>query len=209
MTDVLDKFDRIAHGYSEHDYADPLRYAARRAEIIVGLGPRLEAGQTVLDLGCGDGIMAAPLMAYGLAYSGVDASAGMVDAARVRNPGLAFEVARSEDYTPAEPVDATICLRSFYYPADRVAFFRRVAGYTRVKFVFDFRPRVHAPASVIADLRAAGFTRIELRPFFLPQLRHLPGAALPAVSALERAGPLASFAVRWYGRMFCAATPGG
>src|SRR6202521_104267 len=154
MSEVLEKFDRIAHGYSEHDYADPVRYAARRGQIIVELGPRLEPGQTVLDLGCGDGIMAAPLMAYGLAYSGVDASSGMVDAARARNPGLSFEVSRSEDYAPIEPVDATICLRSFYYPDDRQAFFRRVAGYTRVKFVFDFRPRVYSPASVVADLRA-------------------------------------------------------
>ena len=60
-----------------------------------------------------------------------------------RNPGLTFEVARSENYEPPEPVDATICLRSFYYPPDRQAFFRRVRGYTRKKFVFDFRPRVH------------------------------------------------------------------
>src|SRR5579863_6064496 len=121
MNQVLEKFDRIAHGYSEHDYADPVRYAARRAQIILGLGPRLEPGQTVVDLGCGDGIMAVPLSAYGLVYSGVDASAGMVDAARARNPGLRFDLARSEDYSPAEPVDATICLRSFYYPEDRVA----------------------------------------------------------------------------------------
>src|SRR5580765_1569338 len=149
---VLDKFDRIAAGYSEHDYADAERYATRRAQVIVELGPRLERGQTVLDLGCGDGIMAAPLGAYGLAYSGADASTGMVEAARVRNPGLRFEVGRSEEYEPPEPVDATICLRSFYYPTDRQAFFRRVAGYTRVKFVFDFRPRVHSVESVVADL---------------------------------------------------------
>ena len=209
MGELLEKFDRIAHGYSEHDYADPVRYAARRAQIILELGPRLETGQSVLDLGCGDGIMAAPLTAYGLGYSGVDASAGMVDAARLRNPGLPFSVSRSEDYTPSEPVDATICLRSFYYPDDRQAFFRRVAGYTRVKFVFDFRPRDHSVASVVADLRAAGFTRIELRPFFLPQQRRLPGAVVPVVDALERTGAIGRLATRLYGRMFCAATRDG
>ena len=82
-SDVLAKFDRIADGYSEHDYADPARYAARRARVIVELGPRLLAGQTMVDLGCGDGIMAVPLTTFGLSYSGVDASAGMVAAARV------------------------------------------------------------------------------------------------------------------------------
>jgi SAM-dependent methyltransferase len=202
---VLDKYDRIADGYSEHDYADPARYAARRARLIVELGVSLRSGESVLDLGCGDGIMARPLLAYGLRYQGVDASTGMVEAARVRNPGVSFTVSRSEDYEPSEPVDATICLRSFYYPPDRRAFFRRVASYTRRKFVFDFRPRVHAPEPILDDLRAAGFTTIELRPFFLPQLRRLPGIAVPAVYALERTGPLASLLSRRYGRLFCAA----
>ena len=202
---VLDKFDRIAHGYSEHDYADPLRYAARRAKVIVELGPTLSAGESVLDLGCGDGIMAAPLGRFGLRYAGVDASEGMVDAARARNPGLPFAVARSEDYQPPEPVDATICLRSFYYPADRQAFFRRVAGYTTKKFVFDFRPKDTPADSILADLRAAGFRQIELRPFFLPQLRRLPGVAIPFLYAFERSGPLATLAAARYGRLFCAA----
>jgi SAM-dependent methyltransferase len=210
---VLAKFDRIARGYAEHDYADPVRYSARRARTIVELGPGLAPGQTVLDLGCADGNMAPPLTGYGLVYAGVDASAGMVEAARARNPGLPFEVSRSEDYAPPEPVDATICLRSFYYPADRVAFFRKVAGYTRVKFVFDFRPRDHPTDTVLADLRAAGFERFALRPFFLPQHRSLPGAVVPLVSVTERTGPVGRAATRVYGRMFCAATtavrPGG
>ena len=202
---AVDKFDRIADGYSEHDYADPLRYAARRAEVIVGLGARLEPGDTVLDLGCGDGIMAPALARLGLRYRGIDASAAMVEAARARNPGVPFEVARSEEYDPPEPVDASICLRSFYYPADRQAFFRRVRGYTRRKFVFDFRARVHEPAAVVADLEAAGWQRIELRPFFLPQLRRLPAAIVPAVYALERTGPLARVLSGRHGRIFCAA----
>jgi len=206
VNDVLAKFDRIAAGYAEHDYADPERYSAHRAEVIVGLGPRLEPGESVLDLGCGDGNMAAPLSAYGLRYRGTDASAGMVAAARARHPELPFEVARSEDYEPPAHVDATICLRSFYYPADRRAFFTRVRGYTRKKFVFDFRRPVHDRASIAADLEAAGFRRVVFRPFFLPQLRRLPAAVVPVVYALERTGPLADVASRRYGRVFCAAS---
>ena len=127
--DVLDKFDRIAHGYSEHDYADPARYAARRAKMIVELGPRLEPGRDRArprlrrrDHG------RARSPRYGLATRGVDASEGMVDAARVRNPASRSRSRAARSTTPPEPVDATICLRSFYYPADRQAFFRRVAG---------------------------------------------------------------------------------
>jgi hypothetical protein len=150
--------------------------------------------------------MAGPLQTRRLVYvAGVDASTAMVEAARQRHPGLTFVASRSEDYDPPEPVDLTICLRAFYYPEDRVAFFRRVAGYTRVKFVFDFRQAAHRADTVVADLRAAGFSRIELRPFFTPQRRTLPGAALPLVTAFERTGPLALRLSRRVGRVFCSA----
>ena len=49
----------IAEGYAEHDYADPGALRARGARSsIVELGPRLEPGDDVLDLGCGDADMA-------------------------------------------------------------------------------------------------------------------------------------------------------
>ena len=202
----VEKYDRIADGFSEREYADPRRYAARRAQLVVELGPRLRPGDSVLDLGCGDGITAGPLIAHGLRYTGVDASEEMVAAARRRHPELDFVASRSEDYRPPEPVDATICLRSFYYPEDRLSFFRQIAGYTRLKFVFDFRPASQPAGPILRDLEAAGFSRIELRPFFLPQRRRLPAAAVPLVYALERTGPLASLASRRVGRVFCCAT---
>ena len=201
-----EKYDRLAAGFSEREYADALQYAARRAKTIVTLGPRARSGQSVLDLGCGDGIMAAPLGDYGLLYSGVDSSEQMVEAARRRHPGLGFAVSRSEEYEPPEQVDVTICLRAFYYPEDRVAFFRRVGSYTRVKFVFDFREAVHPRGPIMHDLQAAGFSRIELRPFFTPQNRRIPGPALPLLDALERTGPLASSLSHRIGRVFCSAT---
>ena len=145
MTSIVDKYDGLADGFSEHDYADPARYAARRAELVVELGPRLRAGRDRARprLRRRDPWHSRSL-GYGLRYAGIDASEGMVEAAAARNPGVPFAVARIEDYEPPEPVDATLCLRAFYYPADRVAFFRHVAGYTRRKFVFDFRPRAHS-----------------------------------------------------------------
>jgi SAM-dependent methyltransferase len=202
---MVDKYDALAEGFSEHDYADAARYAARRAKAIVELGPRLRPGETILDLGCGDANMARPLAGYGLRYSGLDASERMLDVARAANPGVPFALGKIEEYVPPEPVDAAFCLRTFYQPADRVAFFRHVGGYTRRKFVFDFRPRTHPAGPILDDLRAAGFTSIELRPFFLPQRRRVPGALVPGVYALEHAGPLASLVLRGYGRLFCAA----
>ena len=200
------KYDALADGFSEREYADPAGYSARRARVILELGPRLAPGASLLDLCCADGIMAAPLEALGLDYAGLDTSEEMLAAARLRNPGTHFVAGRIEEYEPDDPVDATICLRSFYLAEDRVAFFRRVLGYTRVKFVFDFRQPEHPAESVVRDLRRAGFTRIELRPFFAPQRRALPPPGLRLLDGLERTGPVATLLSRRFGRLFCSAS---
>ncbi|MCK6371583.1 MAG: class I SAM-dependent methyltransferase [Gammaproteobacteria bacterium] len=68
---------------------DPERYAAT-ARFVTELGrPVLEwlaprAGERILDLGCGDGLLMAELAALGCAVVGIDASAEMVEAARAR-----------------------------------------------------------------------------------------------------------------------------
>jgi SAM-dependent methyltransferase len=202
---VIEKFDRLAAGYREHDYADPERYAARRAQLIVELEPQLEPGESVLDLCCGDGMMAPPLTALGLRYLGVDASEGMIEAAKARNPDVPFALGRYEDYRPPDPVDYTIFLRTMYLVQDHRALFDLVRSYTRRSFILDFRPGADGVSSVVDDLRKAGFRELELRPFFLPQRRHVPAPLLPAVYGLERTGAPARLVLRRYGRVLCAA----
>jgi SAM-dependent methyltransferase len=199
-----EKYDELAEGFSDREYVDPDRYSARRGQVIIELGPRLRSGQTVLDLGCGDGVAAGPLLAEGLVYSGVDSSGQMVEVAHRRFPELRFEVGTIEDYTPPGPVDATICLRAYHYAEDRLGFFRQVASYTKVKFVFDFRPSDPAD-EIVRDLFVAGFSRVDLRPFFLSARRPVPDAALPLIGAIEHSGPLATRLARRVGRTFCSA----
>jgi SAM-dependent methyltransferase len=207
---AIDKFDRLARGYAAHDYADPVRYAARRAQVALDVGPPLTTGATVLDLACGDANMAEPFLARGLRYLGVDGSAAMIEEARTTlGDAVRLEVARMDEYEPPGPVDLTLCLRAFYYPDDRAAFFRRIAGYTRVKFVFDFEPRVYDRDRLVGELLANGFARVELRPFFLPQRVTLPAPLRSGLLALEHAGPLARAALRLRGIWFCAAIPSG
>lgn len=204
---AIDKFDKLARGYAAHDYADPARYADRRAQVALGLGPAVSAGATVLDLACGDANMAEPFRARGFAYRGVDGSAAMIEEARSRlGDRVPLQVARMDEYEPPEPVDLTLCLRAFYYPEDRRAFFARVAGYTRTKFVFDFEPRVFSRADIEADLYAAGFDHVDARPFFLPQRVAAPAPVRIALLALEHAGPLARVALHVRGVWFFAAS---
>jgi SAM-dependent methyltransferase len=66
---------------------DPERYA-RNARFVADLGaPAVEllaprAGERILDLGCGDGVLTAKLAAMGCEVIGVDSSAAQVEAAR-------------------------------------------------------------------------------------------------------------------------------
>ena len=199
-----DKYAPQAERWSEDAYADAAAYLAHRAELIVSLGPTLSAGDTVLDLACGDGGLSEHLP--GLRYSGVDASPEMIAAATAR--GREAVLGDLNDYEPPGPVTATTCFRAIYYARDRAAFFRRVAGYTRRKFVFDLNPRQYRVDDVARDLRAAGFDRLELRPFFAPQRVSLPSPLASGLQLLERSGPIARalLAVRF--SYLCAAFRG-
>ena len=200
-----EKYDTCAESWSEVAYADAATYLAHRAELVLSLGPTLEPGDTVLDLACGDAAAAEHLP--DVRYQGVDASPEMVKAARRR--GRNVVQGNLNDYEPPEPVAATTCFRAIYYADDRVAFFRRVAGYTERKFVFDLNPRQYRVEEVCADLRAAGFDQLELRPFFSPQRVSLPQFVARALYALERSGPVARLLLTMRFSYLCAAFRGG
>lgn len=181
--DVRAKYDAIAPRYSAHDYADADRYYARRAKLVVEHGPRLERGETLLDLACGDGGLGRHLLYLDIDYHGVDASARMVEVARSTLGDRVVE--GTFEFEPPTPVDATTIFRSLYLVPDRRAFLARVRAYTRRKLVFDFDPRAYAVRDLVADVRSAGWERIELRPFLMPQRAVLPRPLQVALQVLE------------------------
>jgi SAM-dependent methyltransferase len=200
------KYDAGAERWTEDEYADPARYLGHRAELIVSLGPELVAGETVLDLACGDGGLADHLLARGLRYRGVDANERMVAAARHRLGERAeIELADLNEYELGAPVAATTCFRAIYYARDRRLLFRRLAGFTDKKLVFDLNPRQYRPDEIRAELEEAGWTRLELRPFFVPQHVRLPASAAALLRAAERGGPLARALLRLRFSYLCAA----
>src|SRR5581483_11080677 len=158
---------------------------------------------------CGDAGLAEPLLAYGVRYLGVDLSRPMVVAARRRVHGRA-EIHEGDlnEFEPPAPVAATTCFRAVYYARDRLAFFRHVASFTDKKLVFDLDPRRFELEDVRSDLRAAGFDRLDLRPFFSPQRVALPRPAAAVLRAAERSGPLARFALRFRFSYLCSASRG-
>jgi SAM-dependent methyltransferase len=187
--------------WTETAYGDPHAYLAHRADLTVALGPRLETGDTLLDLACGDGGLADHLP--DMRYRGVDSSPEMVESAH--RYGRDVVLGDLNEYAPPEPVAATTCFRAIYYARDRRAFFEHVAGYTAKKLVFDLNPRQYRVEDVRTDLLAAGFDRLELRPFFSSQRFALPAFAESALHALERT-PLAKLLLRFRFSYVCAAS---
>lgn len=190
-----EQYERAAERWSELQYADAASYLRHRAELVSSLGPRLRGGDTVLDLACGDGGLGAVLEEQGLRYRGVDSTPEMVEEARSR--GIDAELGDLNDYVPPEPVAAATCFRAIYYADDRAAFFRHVRSYTTRKLVFDLNPRQYRVGDVRHELLAAGFARVELRPFFVPQTVRLPRPATAVLVLAERSGPLARLALRF------------
>jgi hypothetical protein len=149
------------------------------------------------------------LLERGLRYRGVDVTPEMVEeAARRLGERAAVELGDLNDYVPPAPVAATTVFRAIYYARDRADFFQHAAEYTRKKLVFDLNPRQYRVEDVLADLRAAGLPRVELRPFFVPQTVALPGPVVALARALERSGPPARLALRFRFTYLVAASPG-
>jgi len=193
-----DQYGRQAEDWSECQYADASSYLAHRADLILSLGPRLEPGDEVLDLACGDGGLGEVLLARGLRYRGVDATPEMVDeAGRHLGSRAPIDLGDLNDYVPPSRVAATTVFRAIYYARDREAFFRHVAGFTDKKLVFDLNPRQYRVDDVVGHLRAVGFGRVALHPFFVPQTVALPRPVVAVARRLERSGPLARIALRF------------
>jgi predicted TPR repeat methyltransferase len=195
LTDLIEKFDRLAAGYREHDYADADRYFAHKARLVADLAPRLEPGDTILDYGSGDGALATPLVRRALVYHGIDASAAMVETARRREPNARFDVGTIETYVPPEPVDCIVTMRTLYLVGDRRGFFERARANVRKKLVFDFDPRVQPERVVLDELRSAGFGSVSVRPFLMAQRRRLP-APLQSLLFLAEPTPAARLVLR-------------
>ncbi len=71
-------------------------YAGYAANAQRGIAGRLKVhglrpGQTVLDVGCGSGVLARALLGEGYAVRGIDASPAMIELARTQAPAAAFE----------------------------------------------------------------------------------------------------------------------
>src|ERR1700719_4884897 len=100
---------------------DPERYA-RNARFVAELGERVvdllapRAGEGILDLGCGDGVLTAKLASMGCHVIGVDASEPQIDAAR--KLGLDVRVTNGEALDFDSEFDAVFSNAALHWMRD-------------------------------------------------------------------------------------------
>jgi SAM-dependent methyltransferase len=123
----LDEQYRSGHWAFLHNPSELARYAAAR-----GVLPEADAGRTVLDVGCGEGILRDLLRAGGESrYVGVDLSTVAIEAARRdARPGETFVVADAESYAPQGTFDAVVLNECLYYFREPLTQAERYLGMT-------------------------------------------------------------------------------
>jgi SAM-dependent methyltransferase len=107
------------------------RYSTKLAPQMADLAG-VDAGQRVLDVGCGPGALTKELLERGADVSAVDPSAPFVEAAQERYPGTDIRLASAEDLPFADgEFDAALAQLVVHFMADPVQGLREMARVSR------------------------------------------------------------------------------
>jgi trans-aconitate methyltransferase len=144
------------------------------ADLLDLLAP--QAGERIVDLGCGTGHLTAKIAERGAAVIGIDASAEMLRQARENYPRLDFRVGDATSFLLDAPVDAVFSNATLHWVKDAVAAAGRIVLALRPggRFVAEFGGAGNvgevsrAIASGLAAVGAPAFE--ELSPWFYPSV---------------------------------------
>ena len=122
--------------------------------------------KTALDLGCGTGILCEILDRSGIAASGMDLSAGMIDIARKSSPHIPYAVADMTTWRPEAEFDLVTCtgdaLNHIGNLRDVAKIFQNVYAYTAPGgyFIFDILNEKEVSTSEPFEMDFTDTTRV-------------------------------------------------
>lgn len=159
------------------------------AGVIELLKP--QAGEVVLDLGCGTGHLTAQIAARGARVIGFDPSEKMLETAREQYPDLDFRVADARNFDFPERFDAVFSNAVLHWIHEPEAVIERVTHHLKIggRFVAEFGGKGNVAALENAMRVAAD--KLELPPF--GQLNYFPSIG-EYTSLLEKVGLEPTFA---------------
>lgn len=100
--------------WNAQEYLRDFSFVPRYGEDVLNL-LNVHAGSRVIDLGCGNGMLAKRLSEMGLNVTGIDASEEMLGIARSCYPELTFIRSDALNFTVDEPVDAVFSNAVFHW----------------------------------------------------------------------------------------------
>jgi trans-aconitate methyltransferase len=132
------------------------------ASLIEVLAP--QAGERILDLGCGTGHLTAEMASRGAAVVGLDGSPDMLGQARQNYPALTFTLADATSFRFDEPFDAVFSNAALHWVKDAEAAVSSIAQALRPggRFVAEFGGKGNI-AAVMGALNAVFGAEAEAR----------------------------------------------
>jgi SAM-dependent methyltransferase len=201
--DIVSKYDRIADGFAERSWANLEFDMGRRFSVATTWGVHLRSGDSVLELGCGDGYLAQLFVENGFRYCGMDISPNMVTVSRKKllAAGLEaeFMVADVNEISLSKPVDALVSYMGtfFFHVSDPLTVLGRLRPFIRKKIILDMNPRQTDLRSAVNTLRHAGFRNVAWQPFFVPKEKKLSESTLKTLAVCESIRFLRNIPLNW------------
>lgn len=152
---------------------DPALYDARHsfvykaaADLLGLLAP--QAGEKIIDLGCGTGPLTAQIAAAGAQVMGLDSSEAMVREARRNFPAIEFQVADARSFHVAEPQDAVFSNAVLHWVQPPEEAIRAIAAALRPggRFVAEFGGYGCVARIITATNRAMAGSDVKRQWFF-------------------------------------------
>ena len=156
--------------WNPKEYSDHARFVTELGvPLIELLAPK--AGERILDLGCGDGVLARRLMDLGCDVLGVDASPAMVEAARSR--GVSAQVMDGHDLPFHEEFDAVFSNAALHWMLEPDEVLRRIRQSLRSggRFVAELGGQGNLTQVLIGlhrVLKANGYDPESVQPWYFP-----------------------------------------